>query len=325
MAQHWQKVSPEQARRHPLYGVGGWLAVFSVSLLLGLMRDIGALRGEAHKLNAGLFELLSLDHPAVTYVKLMLAFQVLFVAAICWMLFAKYAGFRKLSTALLLSSWPVSALLGTLSPFPGLGATLTAAFFTWALSCAVWITYLHRSCRVRVTFDNYLPADELPSVSLQGTSANPQAVVPSASNGELMVSALAREPTTLMRASSETTEEELWAIAAAEVDSSARRAGLWAKAFAEAQANEALAKANYLKWRVAQLQQEDAKRKQGAEAARLATEEQQRQAAFNERAQEKGQCSNCARTVSVVEITCPFCTASFSDDSLYRILLLQKP
>lgn len=51
-------------------------------------------------------------------------------------------------------------------------------------------------------------------------------------------------------------DEGLWASAAQELDSANRRPGLWAKAFAAAQGDEALARVNYLTWRVQQLQSE---------------------------------------------------------------------
>lgn len=50
-------------------------------------------------------------------------------------------------------------------------------------------------------------------------------------------------------------DERLWASALAEFDSKSRRAGLWAKAFAEANGDESLAKASYLRARVVELQE----------------------------------------------------------------------
>lgn len=55
-------------------------------------------------------------------------------------------------------------------------------------------------------------------------------------------------------APTEQTEERMWASALAEFESSQRRAGLWAKSFAQAAGNEAQAKACYLKQRVAELE-----------------------------------------------------------------------
>lgn len=50
------------------------------------------------------------------------------------------------------------------------------------------------------------------------------------------------------------TEELMWASALTEFESKQRRAGLWAKSFAQAAGNEAQAKASYLKQRVAELE-----------------------------------------------------------------------
>ncbi|MDD5336605.1 MAG: hypothetical protein PHS32_22945 [Rhodoferax sp.] len=55
-------------------------------------------------------------------------------------------------------------------------------------------------------------------------------------------------------APAEPTEELMWASALTEFESKQRRAGLWAKSFAQAAGNEAQAKACYLKQRVAELQ-----------------------------------------------------------------------
>lgn len=49
MAARWQQVPIDRARQHPLYGVGGWLIVFSVGLALGLMKELGTVRGEAYE------------------------------------------------------------------------------------------------------------------------------------------------------------------------------------------------------------------------------------------------------------------------------------
>lgn len=52
------------------------------------------------------------------------------------------------------------------------------------------------------------------------------------------------------------TEELMWASALTEFESNKRRAGLWAKSFAQAAGNDAQAKASYLEQRVAELQTE---------------------------------------------------------------------
>jgi len=108
-------------------------------------------------------------------------------------------------------------------------------------------------------------------------------------------------------------EEGYWALAMSELEGVQRRPGLWAKAFAEAQGNEDAAKANYLKWRVVQLKDEEEKRIQKIEEAQLA-----------ERAKIYGECPSCSREIFWSEAKCPHCRASFGLGSPYRILPLQK-
>ncbi len=133
------------------------------------------------------------------------------------------------------------------------------------------------------------------------------------------------EPTEGAHSATATPEEVFWSIAAEELDGPDRRRGLWAKVFSEAQGNEAAAKANYLKWRVAQLQQEEAKRNQQVEEARLAIEERQSQAALAERAKVGAACPCCERVISMAAIKCPHCRASFASGSPYKLRPLSKP
>ena len=79
------------------------------------------------------------------------------------------------------------------------------------------------------------------------------------------LSPVVRVPATALQVSStnnlksngnEDESEKLWAQALAELEGGNRRSGLWAKVFADAQGNEAAAKANYLRDRVRQLSEE---------------------------------------------------------------------
>ena len=70
-------------------------------------------------------------------------------------------------------------------------------------------------------------------------------------------------------AQSARTQEQLWADALTEFESASRRPGLWAKSFAEASGNDAMAKANYLRFRVEELQLEP--KSQSDEAGRKKT------------------------------------------------------
>lgn len=64
----------------------------------------------------------------------------------------------------------------------------------------------------------------------------------------------------VVAAPAQQTEELMWASALGEFESDKKRSGLWAKSFAQAEGNDAQAKAHYLKQRVAELQTEERER-----------------------------------------------------------------
>lgn len=126
-----------------------------------------------------------------------------------------------------------------------------------------------------------------------------------------------------------TPDEKFWADALAEFESSSRRPGLWAKAFAEANGNEAAAKASYLRQRAGELRDEHRaylaaqeraakERSREAELARLTAEQ---------RAYEllpKGRCPNCESVIPLQSEKCPKCHAIFTADAGWRVLPLEE-
>jgi hypothetical protein len=161
MKNTWQLVSPETAKAHPLYGIKGWLLLFAAGNLLGLLAFIGSVRREAFIANMSELEFLAIDHPAITFLKVALALNTVGTAIIYWLLFTKHQKFRAVATWLLLGVFPAIVLLGFLNPFDGLGNMIATTLFPWAISCAVWVTYLQKSERVRVTFEHCLKQDEI--------------------------------------------------------------------------------------------------------------------------------------------------------------------
>ena len=340
MARQWQVVSPEKARDHHLYGVKNWLAVFALGVLLGVLREVGTLAGEAHKAHLTVSQFFAIDHPAVTFTKLALSLEVGLVAIIYWLLITKHQNFRQVTTALLLCSWPAAALLGLANSFPGLGESLAMSFFSWALSCAIWVTYLQRSKRVRITFEHCVlpteassakPATQerffpTPSVTIiQSTTLKPQ---PAQSPHRTDVSqSIAPTPPRESSGASKPTmpSEEFWSMAIAEFDSAARRAGLWAMKFSEAEGNELVAKAGYLRHRAAELHrdhtariEEEAMRSeaQARDAALAALSSQQREYAKLP----KGLCPNCGDIVPLNSHTCRECKAMFGPLSTWNVV-----
>jgi predicted ferric reductase len=151
MARSWQSLSEEQARTHPFYGVGGWLYVLVVHLALGLALNIA----------------LPVLHPA--------GFRASFPssgALLLWLIYVVLAGggllvivrmmrirhpdFRHLATVIL-----VAAALAALAAFLALeGSAVGENLFRWAVYAAVWVAYVHRSVRVRLTFEHATNSDD---------------------------------------------------------------------------------------------------------------------------------------------------------------------
>ena len=94
MSRLWKKVTLAEAQAHPLYGVKNWLAVFAFGVLLGGLRELGSLNGEAHKAGLTITELLAIDHPAISFAKISLWLNAGIVAVIYWALLTKNPRFR---------------------------------------------------------------------------------------------------------------------------------------------------------------------------------------------------------------------------------------
>lgn len=122
----------------------------------------------------------------------------------------------------------------------------------------------------------------------------------------------------------DTPAEEFWSAALTEFDSASRRPGLWARAFSEAQGNEAVAKASYLRSRASELELEHHARLavNASEAASKVKQAKLAQLSEDERAYAllpKGICPNCSAVAPLSSESCPKCTAMFGPDSRWRL------
>ena len=339
MAREWRAVSSNEARDHALYGVKNWLAVFAFGILLSVLRELGTLASEARKADLTVEEFFAIDHPAVIFTKFALSIEVGVVVVIYWLLITKHKNFRQVTTALLLCSWPAVALLGLANSFPGLGEALAISLFLWALSCSIWVTYLQRSRRVRVTFEHRVLSTEASSERL--VKQKLPLFAPSATIVQSSILKLPPEPSphktemALTVASIPTIDpsaafvptvpsEECWSMAIAEFDSTSRRAGLWARMFSEAEGNEPIAKAGYLRHRATELHRDEIARieqeaqrskEQARDAALAALSSQQREYA----GLPKGLCPNCGDVLPISSHTCPECKAMFGPLSSWKI------
>jgi hypothetical protein len=280
MAREWRKVSAEEAKSHPLYGVKNWLLVFALGVLLVPLKEFGSLKGEAHQLGMTLGQLFNADASFKAYVTLVLATEFAMVATIFGLMVSKSAHFRIATSVIWVAFFPLITLFAFMTGIPGSGA-LVLSFFPWVISCLVWVTYLQRSKRVRVTFEHRVlaldvgatqaassmpEAAPMPAGGAQRISANsalsPASVSPTRHSSTKLVDA----SSTLLVADERATtnpkvedEEDLWAQALDEFNGAGRKQGVWAKAFAQASGNESAAQAQYLSERFGQLSEERAK------------------------------------------------------------------
>ena len=247
MARKWETVSLEQAQAHPLYGRGGWLILFAVGNLVVLIA-LGILMSR----------LWAASTAEATSVKLVVSICAL-TPAIAMLLFAlRSRWFRTATSALMLAYFPLSVLVALpLFETPGVAGAFTQAFLQWVVSCAVWVTYLQRSRRVRVTFEKSILSSD--SVVGHGSerSASPDdrggSQSPHAAPARQVVSPGMTASQHESTAEVTTDDEALWAKAYDELHGSSRRQGLWARVFAEASGDEPAAQAAYLRERVNQL------------------------------------------------------------------------
>ncbi len=278
MAREWRKVSREEAKAHSLYGVKNWLAFFALGVLLVPLREVGALIGEAESVGLTLAQLLDSNASFKTWVLLVLATEAAMVVTIFGLMLSKSPHFRVVASAILIAIFPAFALFAFFTEAPGGGVAIGMSFFPWVVSCLVWVTYLQRSRRVRVTFEHcvlatdsaanfsaapvpsptHVPVVEMPHIptttsSAPATSAS-QTVEASA---QLAHAAFSSGPGPRATATGAgVAEEALWAQALDEFNGIGRKQGLWAKAFAQAAGNESAAQAQYLSERVRQLSEE---------------------------------------------------------------------
>ncbi len=333
----WRNVSKETAAAHKLYGVGGWLLFFAVGCFLGLLADLGRVNIDARSMGLSTGDYLSIPHPSIGVTKATLLFEVIVVVCIYWMMFFKSVNFRRYASVLLLSVFPVVCLVALANTYEGVGTALASEFIRWAVSCGVWVSYLQLSTRVRVTFEHCIPEE-----SEKVQSLNQSLITSGSAHASTIAPAVAGEGARVTIPASDEPEEQFWAIALSECDEQKMRPGLWAKAFAESQGQETVAKAVYMKLRAAQLQsdrnsQQLKEREEHERFAHAALEQQKKfeaeQAALLSRMSEdvrvealkpKGRCPNCSAVIALDAEDCPHCNASFGASSAWRVQKLSS-
>ena len=232
----------------------------------------------------------------------------------------------KRAQAILWISGPIGSLvMGVVLPIVTFGNAnaidghVVGGFLASVIAAAVWTAYLSRSRRVRVTFAHCVRGEPSESCGRTETQkTDPRNVQQRTSPSNAATSS--RGATTV----DVNVEENMWAQALAEYESTARRPGLYAREFARAQGDEAVTKANYLKHRVEEMTLERQQLIRAREQAEREEIERERLARLTKEqlAYEllpKGHCPSCEAVIPLAADECPKCRALFGPESAWKI------
>lgn len=338
MANKWRVISVEEAEKHSLYGRGGWLL-----LLVAGMTVLGPILG-AGRIYADI-ALSENQYPALTSMTQWRTFRfVIWSSFIAAATLSFYGGFGllrgndwsvvKRALAILWLSGPIATLiLGVLIPLAIFDSAQSVdSGVIWALvgsviSATIWSAYLFNSRRVRVTFEHSI-LDELSIDEHKfGEETTPSRSLHIQNRPEREIQLpIDHQPAK----TNSCVAEEFWARAIGEYENGNRRPGLWARVFSDAQGNEAVAKANYLKFRAEEFSKEHQEYELAQMRAELDAVEKAKLSALTEQQREyellpKGTCPNCNSVILLILTECPKCRADFTGDALtWKVLPIQN-
>jgi hypothetical protein len=157
----WNEISQEEATRHPLYGVRGWLLVFGLGWVLRVIL-VGMM---AANFTAG-FEIAAPDvqlkvQGLLGFILTSCALTALFTAFVLAMMLTKWNHFRVAATVVILANYPLKLIIAAMWDIPNLKEFALEAFLTQLAYCIIWPWYLQMSRRVRVTFERMVPTNDV--------------------------------------------------------------------------------------------------------------------------------------------------------------------
>lgn len=246
MSRTWITLPDAEARAHPLYGRGGWLVLFALMLMFGLLA--GSI------LLAYLWSFEAPGDRLTEFLKIFAAASIFSWLVILALYGLKSRSFRIAAIMLIIAPWPVLAAV-YLPHLPQ--SLLLGGSIVWLIAAVIWVAYLQRSRRVRVTFEQrilagppYLRTE--PISAWQPPDAAFTRMTPTLDRPADAIDHY-RPVDVADMADIADPMEECWAQALAEYDGDRKKPGLWARAYADARGDEAVAKAYYLKYRAEQL------------------------------------------------------------------------
>ena len=266
----WSPIAAEEAKAHPLYGIKYGLILLALFQIWQPILSWGTLQTNLMDAQVSLSDFFTLSPSAPVYVASLLITLVC-TAVICWAMFTKHPRFRHITSWTLVLSFPATLLAALIFPAPGVGRGIAQTLIGWLIFGSLWLVYVQRSQRVRVTFEHTVKIAFTPeALSVIPTRSDkpetlstdlPELSLSVAKPVELSLAAVttpdcaadAKAPSPAEPLKQQVNEETLWAEALREFESADRKTGLWAKCYAQHQGQAAAAKAAYLTERVEQL------------------------------------------------------------------------
>lgn len=272
----WSKVPKEQAKKHPKYGIKNGLVVLIIYLALSPLAIWGSLNKQLWEAGVTHSQFFTQSDSSV-----MVVFQILIslgmAGIVLWAMFTKQSKFRRIGTMVFATYFPVFFLLVLIFPSVAMGPAIAQGLIQWVIFGGLWVLYLQRSQRVRVTFEHTIktlrtnsvgsndePTQSPPKKGSQIAITTPTALATEASSEVTESINTPPSPTEMISVPVNTVSTEpppkvadedefLWSEVLKELDSSDRKNGLWAQCYAAHNGHEPAARADYLKTRVDQL------------------------------------------------------------------------
>jgi Protein of unknown function (DUF2569) len=254
----WQKITSEVAQDMPLYGIGGWLIFFSVSLIFGMLVSLGSVSkffGDIGFPELTVWHVMSFQMPILYWLGACLWAELIARVLIFRLMLKKSSSFRPAVITYLIASGIIGLGVGVIAAIyraEGMSSIFNAdlwirSFITWVLSLVIWIPYFTFSKRVRLTFESVIKSRK----NSQMNHAELEAAVQQKATKNML---------------DDSNDDAIWTQALNEAnDAAQRQSSLWAKCFSLAEGDENKAKARYMTQRVEALKTEKASKKYNQE------------------------------------------------------------
>lgn len=265
MSNKWVAISAEDARKHKLYGIGGWLILLIIGTIFGALASLGSVKGAMFDAGVDWADLGRISKNFEIFIYAVLSIQFASSAVVLWLIVAKAEEFRKISTIALLLGFPLAAAFAIVYPNAGSGAFLAYGGIDWIVRCLIWVPYFQMSKRVRVTFEHKVRNDDAHLQSLILDSIGSASSTNGGQRSEVFekyaISNAANSSTDSVTKVSEVqassnNELDVWEAALNEYEGANRDRGLYAKLFVEYDGDENKVKTAYLKRRAQKISQE---------------------------------------------------------------------